>query len=211
MADHLAFDGIVVAGASVAGESGPLEVEDPALEESFTAVPTAALGQVDAALGAARLAFDRGPVSFTGSTGIGRRIAAQAAPTVKRVLLELGGKSVGLYLPDALAGLTAGVATVLGSLAGQGCALQTRILVPRESLADAVEQVGPGEPGLRERLHADGRGQAERDRPRARRRGIPRVPGTQARSRQRCPLTTCPRNPRSLCPTSAHQTPGEPR
>ena len=41
-------------------------------------------------------------VSFTGSTVVGRQISAQAAPTVKRVLLELGGKSVQLYLPDAL-------------------------------------------------------------------------------------------------------------
>ncbi|MBL7496384.1 aldehyde dehydrogenase family protein [Frankia sp. CNm7] len=82
-------------------------------------------------------------VSFTGSTDVGRRIAAQAAPTVKRVVLELGGKSVALYLPDALGpgGLESGVATVFGSMAGQGCALQTRVLVPRENLADAVERV----------------------------------------------------------------------
>jgi aldehyde dehydrogenase (NAD+) len=41
-------------------------------------------------------------VSFTGSTAVGRQIAAQAAPTVKRTVLELGGKSVQLYLPDGL-------------------------------------------------------------------------------------------------------------
>ncbi|KPM52194.1 aldehyde dehydrogenase [Frankia sp. R43] len=77
-------------------------------------------------------------VSFTGSTAVGRRIAAQAAPTVKRLLLELGGKSVQLYLPDALGGVEAGVSTVFGSQSGQGCALQTRVLVPRESLDEVA-------------------------------------------------------------------------
>ena len=42
-------------------------------------------------------------VSFTGSTAVGRQILAQAAPTVKRVALELGGKSAQIYLPDAAA------------------------------------------------------------------------------------------------------------
>ena len=41
-------------------------------------------------------------VSFTGSTAVGRQILAQAAPTVKRVTLELGGKSAQIYLPDAV-------------------------------------------------------------------------------------------------------------
>ena len=40
-------------------------------------------------------------VSFTGSTAVGEQILAQAAPTVKRVALELGGKSAQIYLPDA--------------------------------------------------------------------------------------------------------------
>ena len=41
-------------------------------------------------------------VSFTGSTAVGRQILAQAAPTVKRVTLELGGKSAQIYLHDAV-------------------------------------------------------------------------------------------------------------
>ena len=41
-------------------------------------------------------------VSFTGSTAVGRQILAQAAPTVKRVALELGGKSAQIYLDDAV-------------------------------------------------------------------------------------------------------------
>jgi acyl-CoA reductase-like NAD-dependent aldehyde dehydrogenase len=57
------------------------------------------------------------------------------------VLLELGGKSVQLYRPDALDALVPGVCTVFGSLAGQGCALQTRALVPHEHLDDVVAQL----------------------------------------------------------------------
>ena len=75
-------------------------------------------------------------VSFTGSTTVGRAIAAQAAPTLKRVILELGGKSVQLHLPDTFAdgGLGTVVVsslTVFASHAGQGCALQTASSFPR--------------------------------------------------------------------------------
>ena len=80
-------------------------------------------------------------VSFTGSTVVGRRIAAQAAPTVKRLCLELGGKSVQLYLPDALGKVVPGACTVFSSHAGQGCSVQGRVLVPRESLDEVVEQI----------------------------------------------------------------------
>lgn len=79
-------------------------------------------------------------VSFTGSTAVGRRIAAQAAPTVKRLVLELGGKSVQLYLPDAVRNVAAGVGTVFASHAGQACSAQSRVLVPAEALDAAVEQ-----------------------------------------------------------------------
>jgi len=83
-------------------------------------------------------------VSFTGSTDVGRTIAAQAAPTLKRVILELGGKSVQLHLPDVcddVAGIVAAAMTVFVSHAGQGCALQTRLLVPEHRRADVVEAV----------------------------------------------------------------------
>ena len=50
-------------------------------------------------------------VSFTGSTAVGRQILAQAAPTVKRVALELGGKSAQIYLPDAVDRAAAGAMT----------------------------------------------------------------------------------------------------
>jgi aldehyde dehydrogenase (NAD+) len=84
-------------------------------------------------------------VSFTGSTAVGRAVAAQAAPTLKRVILELGGKSVALHLPDVfdhgVAGVVGAAVTVFASHAGQGCALQTRVLVPEERRAEVVEAI----------------------------------------------------------------------
>ena len=79
-------------------------------------------------------------VSFTGSTTVGRQIAAQAAPTLKRLCLELGGKSVQLYLPDAIHNVVPGVCTVFSSLSGQGCVVQGRVLVPMESLDEVAEK-----------------------------------------------------------------------
>jgi aldehyde dehydrogenase (NAD+) len=79
-------------------------------------------------------------VSFTGSTGVGSQIMAQAAPTMKRVQLELGGKSAQIFLPDSVAGAAAGAAQVCTAHAGQGCALGTRIFVPQESKAEVVAQ-----------------------------------------------------------------------
>jgi acyl-CoA reductase-like NAD-dependent aldehyde dehydrogenase len=83
-------------------------------------------------------------VSFTGSVAVGRAVAAQAASTLKRVILELGGKSVQLYLPDTLTGggldqVAAGAQLVFGSHAGQGCALSTRMLVPEDKRAEVLD------------------------------------------------------------------------
>jgi aldehyde dehydrogenase (NAD+) len=78
-------------------------------------------------------------VSFTGSTRAGVLVAQAAAPTVKRVHQELGGKSPNLVLPDAV---FADVLppTVQGVLVntGQSCIAPTRILVPREREAEAA-------------------------------------------------------------------------
>ena len=60
-------------------------------------------------------------VSFTGSTAVGRQILAQAAPTVKRVALELGGKSAQIYLPDAVERAAGGAMAVVAMTAGQAC------------------------------------------------------------------------------------------
>ncbi len=78
-------------------------------------------------------------VTFTGSTATGRRILAAAAPTVKKVTLELGGKSANIALEDADLARVAGAsgAMVCGH-AGQGCAMLTRFLVPRARLEEAV-------------------------------------------------------------------------
>ena len=70
-------------------------------------------------------------VSFTGSTAAGRSIMAAASATVKKVFLELGGKSAFVVMDDApldLAGMFAGF--TICSHAGQGCAITSRLLVP---------------------------------------------------------------------------------
>ncbi|ADP82135.1 aldehyde dehydrogenase family protein [Pseudofrankia inefficax] len=80
-------------------------------------------------------------VSFTGSTAVGRRILAQAAPTVKRVALELGGKSAQIYLPDAVDRVAAGAAAVVAMTSGQACVAATRIVVPADRKDEVVEAV----------------------------------------------------------------------
>jgi acyl-CoA reductase-like NAD-dependent aldehyde dehydrogenase len=80
-------------------------------------------------------------VTFTGSTGVGARILAQAAPTVKRVALELGGKSAQIYLPDALDRVADGAAAVVAATAGQACVAATRMFVPQESKDDVLATV----------------------------------------------------------------------
>ncbi|MBT9466364.1 aldehyde dehydrogenase family protein [Hydrogenophaga sp.] len=80
-------------------------------------------------------------VSFTGSTRAGRRIAAFAAGDIKRVALELGGKSAALVLPGA--DLTAAVKATLASCmlnSGQTCSAMTRLLLPR-SMLEAAESI----------------------------------------------------------------------
>jgi aldehyde dehydrogenase (NAD+) len=93
-------------------------------------------------------------VSFTGSTAVGRRIAAGAAATLKRVALELGGKSANVVLPDADLPLAvkAGVANVMAN-SGQTCTAWTRLLVPADRHDEAVDLVvaaaaryAPGDP-----------------------------------------------------------------
>ncbi len=79
-------------------------------------------------------------VSFTGSTDTGRAIMAAAAPTLKKVFLELGGKSAAIVLDDAdLKGAVGATAFAVSIHAGQGCALTTRLLVPRERYDEAVQ------------------------------------------------------------------------
>jgi aldehyde dehydrogenase (NAD+) len=72
---------------------------------------------------------------------VGKRILAQAAPTVKRVALELGGKSAQIYLPDAVERTAAGAVAVVAATAGQACVAATRMLVPRDRKDDVLEAV----------------------------------------------------------------------
>ncbi|MFM5907835.1 MAG: aldehyde dehydrogenase family protein, partial [Novosphingobium sp.] len=77
-------------------------------------------------------------VSFTGSVGVGIRIAEQAAPTLKPLVLELGGKSAQIFLPDSVDKAPMHARVICVSHAGQGCALGTRIFVPEESKAEVL-------------------------------------------------------------------------
>jgi len=78
-------------------------------------------------------------VSFTGSTAVGKHIMARASETVKNVFLELGGKSANIMLDDA--DLSASLLSCLAVCfhAGQGCALNTRLLIPRARQGEVEE------------------------------------------------------------------------
>ncbi len=95
-------------------------------------------------------------VSFTGSGAAGRRVAEVAAATVKRVTLELGGKSANVILPSAQldTAVKVGVAKALAN-AGQTCNALTRMLVHRDTYDEAVglaaqyaERYEPADPQL---------------------------------------------------------------
>ena len=78
-------------------------------------------------------------ISFTGSTRAGIDVAQRAAPTVKRVSQELGGKSPNIILEDAdlQKAVTGGVAHVFMN-SGQSCNAPTRMLVPQSKMNDAI-------------------------------------------------------------------------
>ncbi len=97
----------------------------------------------DGAAGAELLTSDPAVdmVSFTGSTTVGQQILTQAAPTVKRVSLELGGKSAQIYLDDAVERAAGGAMATVAMTAGQACVAATRMLVPNPRKADVVEAV----------------------------------------------------------------------
>ncbi|MDG4665491.1 aldehyde dehydrogenase [Mycobacterium sp. 236(2023)] len=89
-------------------------------------------------------------VSFTGSTNTGRAVMADGSATLKKVFLELGGKSAFLVLDDAdLAGACSMAAFTASMHAGQGCAITTRLVVPRASYDAAVEAAAATMGGLK--------------------------------------------------------------
>jgi acyl-CoA reductase-like NAD-dependent aldehyde dehydrogenase len=97
---------------------------------------------------------DVAKVAFTGSTEVGRRIASTAAQTIKRVTLELGGKSANIVFADAdLAAAAASAGPAVFGNAGQDCCARSRILVERpaldafmEALEEHVEAIRVGDP-----------------------------------------------------------------
>jgi phenylacetaldehyde dehydrogenase len=97
----------------------------------------------DGAVGAALTAHpDVAKVSFTGSTEVGRLVMAAAAPTTKRLTLELGGKSPNILFEDA--DLDAAVLTAMRASfghSGQMCTAGSRILVQRSILDEVLERL----------------------------------------------------------------------
>ncbi|MEV4449025.1 aldehyde dehydrogenase family protein [Streptomyces mirabilis] len=84
-------------------------------------------------------------ITFTGSTATGRRIMEAASATVKKVFLELGGKSAMIVLDDAdFRAASMFAAFTICSHSGQGCALTSRLLVPREHHDEIVAMVAAG-------------------------------------------------------------------
>jgi aldehyde dehydrogenase (NAD+) len=77
-------------------------------------------------------------ISFTGSTAVGKRIMEKGAATMKRLFLELGGKSPNVILDDA--DFASSLMSCLGVCfhAGQGCAIPTRMLLPRSRYDEGV-------------------------------------------------------------------------
>jgi aldehyde dehydrogenase (NAD+) len=89
-------------------------------------------------------------VSFTGSTPVGRKIAAAGAATIKRVFLELGGKGPSIALPDAdIAAVAKATAGRCFGKSGQVCASLTRLIVPRDKVAEAEAAAAEFAQGLK--------------------------------------------------------------
>jgi aldehyde dehydrogenase (NAD+) len=80
-------------------------------------------------------------ISFTGSTAVGRHIMARGAETLKKVFLELGGKSANIILDDADLASTVPSGSMICTHGGQGCAITTRMLLPRSRYDEAVEML----------------------------------------------------------------------
>jgi betaine-aldehyde dehydrogenase len=92
---------------------------------------------------------DVAKIAFTGSTAVGRGIAAGAAGTIKRVTLELGGKSANVVFADAdLEAVAAAAPMAAFGNAGQDCCARSRILVERTALEDFLAALEPAVEGI---------------------------------------------------------------
>jgi aldehyde dehydrogenase (NAD+) len=88
-------------------------------------------------------------ISFTGSEQVGVQISQDAAPTVKRVGLELGGKSAWIMLDDAdmAANVSGATAGMMGN-SGQTCSAGSRLLVPHARMAEAIAAASAAADGV---------------------------------------------------------------
>jgi aldehyde dehydrogenase (NAD+) len=83
-----------------------------------------------------------GLLHFTGSPGVGQRIAQNAAVGIRHVVLELGGKSANVLLPDADLDMACGLGVMMCmSNSGQGCALATRMVVHADIYDDVLQRL----------------------------------------------------------------------
>jgi len=88
-------------------------------------------------------------ISFTGSTATGRRIMELGAPTLKRLFLELGGKSAHIVLDDADFEAVLPATAFVCFHAGQGCAISTRLLLPRSRYEEGLAIVAESFAGVK--------------------------------------------------------------
>lgn len=129
------------------------------LAQEYTDIPPGVFNVVTAADRAAGAPLVTDPrvdmVSFTGSTATGRRIMAAASTNLTKVFLELGGKSAMVVLDDVadLSGPAVPAVFGMALVAGQGCALTTRVLLPRRRYQEGIDAlvammaaVTPGDP-----------------------------------------------------------------
>jgi len=93
---------------------------------------------------------DVAKIAFTGSTAVGRRIGQLASESIKRVTLELGGKSANLIFADAdLASAARAAPLAVFGNAGQDCCARSRILVQRSALDEFMAQLESAVKSLR--------------------------------------------------------------
>jgi aldehyde dehydrogenase (NAD+) len=82
-------------------------------------------------------------ISFTGSTAVGKHIMERCAKSLTPVFLELGGKSANIVLDDAPLESVVPAGAMVCMHAGQGCAITTRMLLPRSRYDEAIELLKP--------------------------------------------------------------------
>ncbi|HWE56881.1 MAG TPA: aldehyde dehydrogenase family protein [Acidimicrobiales bacterium] len=83
-------------------------------------------------------------ISFTGSTGVGRRMMEKGGPTLKRLFLELGGKSADIVLEDADFEAKLSFGWTICTHGGQGCVMLTRMLLPRSRYEEGISILEAG-------------------------------------------------------------------